>query len=113
MNEILKDMSGNDGYFINISDGAPHVSRIPILGVEKYYGLPTYRSETAYKHTKKMVDKLKANNIKVLSFFVGSKRVVEFTRKNFTLMYGNGAAFIDVENMFQVAHEMNTRLLSK
>jgi hypothetical protein len=54
MDEIIADSRGKDSYFINISDGMPSFAN--------------YHGESALAHTAAQVRKMKANDIKVLSF---------------------------------------------
>ncbi len=92
-----------DSYFVNISDGEPDFQFI-------YSGMP------AALHTKKQVDKIRANGISVLSYFIQSYADTTRTKENvalFKTMYGRDAQFIDVENVTQVATTLNKLFLAK
>ena len=104
MNEVLESAKGKDAYFVNFSDGAPY-----------YYNRNSghhqhYSGQEAYIHTRKQVNKMLLNGIKVISYFISDTRSDGETNA-FTLMYGRSAEYIDVRSINQVAKTMNDKFL--
>jgi hypothetical protein len=99
MKEIIDSAKGKDMYFINISDGEPGFSDNNI-----HYG-----GDYAIEHTKAQVDKMRANGIKILSYFVseGSAYVNSTSGRRFKTMYGKDAAVIDLDNLTQLSLSLN------
>jgi hypothetical protein len=92
-----------DSYFVNISDGEPAFRFI-------------YHGKSAALHTRKQVQKIRANGVSVLSYFIDSNASQSRSIENTTLfkiMYGRDAQFIDVENVTQVAITLNRLFLTK
>ena len=90
-----------DSYLINMSDGMPNYEK--------------YLQEPAYKHTSKIVNKIKRKNINLLSYFISDGK--EYSQKNtskyFKEMYGRDAKFIDVNDINQVTQTLNKLFLSE
>jgi len=98
MKEILDGSNGKDAYFVNFSDGQPYCGN--------YHGV------AAYTHTKKQVDKMVNNNIKVISYFITESRSSYGHDEDvFKTMYGKDASFIDVTKMREVAGSINKKFL--
>jgi cobalamin biosynthesis protein CobT len=98
MKEIVKDARGKDAFFLNFSDGEP---------CHEGYG-----GEKAYSHTRMQVNKMKANNIKVVSYFITSgNHYYSSSMDAFRSMYGRDAQNINVENMNDVARTLNQKFL--
>jgi len=98
MKEIVDGSTGKDAYFVNFSDGQPYCGH--------------YSGESAYKHTKKQVDKMTSNNIKVISYFITESRSSYGRDEDvFKMMYGKDASFIDVTKMREVASSINKKFL--
>jgi nitric oxide reductase activation protein len=95
MDEILKDARGKDAYFLNFSDGEP------------YSG--SYEGRVAHEHTRKQVQKMITNGIKVISYFIGHAGAN--SSNNFRTMYGKDASFIDVSSVTEVSKTMNKKFL--
>lgn len=95
MDEIIKDAKGKDAYFLNFSDGEPYSG--------SYYG------QIAFDHTRKQVQKMIANSIKVISYFIG--HAGGSSKNNFVHMYGKDATFIDVNSVTEVSKTMNKKFL--
>ena len=97
---IMKDIISNGGnlekYFINFSDGAPQFQNNNIYYVRDY----------AIKHTKTQVDKIKANGIKVLGFFI-TDDYGSYYFDNFVRMYGKDSQNINVESLIPLAKSLN------
>jgi hypothetical protein len=90
-----------DSYLINMSDGMPNYEK--------------YLQEPAYKHTSKIVNKIKRKNINLLSYFIsdGKGYFQKNTSKYFKEMYGRDAKFIDVNDINQVTQTLNKLFLSE
>ena len=98
MKEIIASANGKEMYFINISDGEPGYSDNNIQ----------YGGDYANRHTKAQVDKMRANGIKVLSYFVSdSDYGMDRSRQRFQEMYGKNAEMIDINNLTQLSTSLN------
>jgi hypothetical protein len=108
---VMKQMVGSttdvDSYFLNISDGEPYFHG-------KGYN---YQGYYASKHTKKMVDKIEAMGIKVMSYFVseysGDVDATSGSGKVFKDCYGKAAHYINVTNVNEVVRTMNKLFMNK
>ena len=108
---VMKQMVGSttdvDSYFLNISDGEPYFHG-------KGY---SYQGYYASKHTRKMVDKIEAMGIKVLSYFVsdysGDMDPNSGSGKVFKDCYGKAASYINVTNVNEVTRTMNKLFMNK
>ena len=108
---VMKQMVGStsdvDSYFLNISDGEPYFHG-------KGYN---YQGYYASKHTKKMVDKIEAMGIKVMSYFVseysGDVDSTSGSGKVFKDCYGKAAHYINVTNVNEVTRTMNKLFMAK
>ena len=97
MKEILKDSRGKDAFFLNFSDGEP--------SHDNYYGT------VAYAHTRSQINKMKAENINVISYFISGFHGHDSSMQKFRAMYGKDAQQINVENMNDVARSINRKFL--
>lgn len=104
MDEVLDSSKGKDAYFVNFSDGEPYY-------YSRQKGIPPiyYNGEMAYTHTRKQINNMMANGIKVISYFICGSNVEE--NAAFIKMYGQGARFIDLMSINQVAKTMNDKFL--
>jgi hypothetical protein len=108
---VMKQMVGStsdiESYFLNISDGEPYFHG-------KGYN---YQGHYASKHTKKMVDKIEAMGIKVMSYFVsdysGDVDSTSGSGKVFKDCYGKAAHYINVTNVNEVTRTMNKLFMAK
>ena len=65
-------------------------------------------------HTKKSVEEIRKNGIKVLSYFISDSDYNRESRvRDFKRMYGADARFINPTNMMEVAKTMNAVFLEK
>ena len=103
MDELIPGTTSQDSYFINYSDGQPYYGNNDI----------SYSGGTAERHTRKMVDIMRAKGIKVLSYFIGGEYESGYDREAFTNMYGSDSEFINVTSVIDVARTMNKRFLTK
>lgn len=98
MKEIIASANGKDMYFINISDGEPGYSDSNMQ----------YGGDYAIRHTKAQIDKMRANGIKVLSYFVADSGYgLDRSRERFKTMYGKDAEMIDINNLTQLSLSLN------
>ena len=100
MKDVIKTANGKDMYFINVSDGEPGYMNQDI----------NYGNEYAVEHTRAQVNKMRANGIKVLSYFVsegGSEWGRGRSKKAFERMYGPGSEFIDCNNLIKLSRSIN------
>tara|TARA_Y100000310_G_scaffold327274_1_gene393349 strand:+ start:477 stop:2462 length:1986 start_codon:yes stop_codon:yes gene_type:complete len=102
--ELIPGGRNADSYFVNFSDGMPmfHDSNID------------YTGNTALTHTKKSVEEIRKNGIRVLSYFISDSDYNRESRvRDFKRMYGSDARFINPTNMMEVAKTMNAVFLEK
>ena len=108
---VMKQMVGStsdvESYFLNISDGEPYFHG-------KGY---SYQGYHASKHTRKMVEKIEAMGIKVMSYFVsdysGDVDQHSGSGKVFKDCYGRAAHYINVTNVNEVVRTMNKLFMNK
>ena len=101
-----------DCYFLNISDGEPQFQSKNVTGGQQYSGI------VAWDHTRRQIDKIRAMNVEVLSYFIEESIFIDSPRvdKNmaaFRRMYGKDAQLIDVESVMQIAKTMNKLFMRK
>lgn len=118
---VGKKSDEQDHYFVNISDGEPFYtlrSNNP-----KYKHGFSYTSNEAANHTKRQIEKIRAQGVNVLSYFIRSDysdgdsyfsqtNYKDTLKKQFETMYGKTAQFINVTNVFDIAKTMNQLFLS-
>lgn len=132
MDLILECKDTHDVYFINFSDGQPSFSlmntnapggtrrrrRNRWSGGGNWFD---YDGEVAFKHTRQMVQMMKDNGVKVLSYFieviVTEARSLYGNPDNdkiaFRKMYGEDAEYVNVENAAEVLRTLNKLLLAR
>ena len=105
MDEIVPTTKDRDSYFLNFSDGMPMFSTD---------GMSYYQSD-ALNHTKKMVNEMRTRGIKVLSYFIGDSDDYgrEDTMRDFKIMYGKDAQFVNVTSVMSISKTMNKKFLEK
>ena len=72
-----------------------------------------YCGDRAIKHTAKMVKKMSSKGIEVMSYFIKGSYYSDHGEKDFRLMYGKTAQFINPVNMMDVARTLNKKFLQK
>ena len=98
--KLILTERAEDNIFVNYSDGMPYS--------DNYYG------QNAVKHTRRVVDDLKYNGFKILSFFISNGYTEDdSTKQDFETMYGKGASFIEPTNVMMVARNLNNMFLGK
>ena len=114
---ILNGTAGKRCYFINISDGQP----CAYLSQKGNFGSASMLNDTlmyqgfdAAHHTKLQVDKIRAANVEILSYFIGSGPSYETDDKQiFQISYGKHAAFINVNNIGSIVRTLNKLFLAR
>lgn len=86
-----------NSYFLNLSDGEP------------YY--KNYSGELAVFHTKGEVHKMREKGIKILSYFIHSGS--DYHHQDFKSMYGESAAFINIDSLNDIIKTLNKLFLEK
>ncbi len=101
--ELIPGGRDNDSYFINFSDGMPMFYNDEI----------NYNGDTAINHTRKSIENIRRDGIKVLSYFIGESYTRTHHADDFKKMYGVVARFINPTNMMEVARTMNNKFLER
>lgn len=108
MREMPQADHNSESYFINISDGEPCFS-FNGESVEQPIG---YSGNDAALHTRKQVNKIRALNYKVISYFISeSTESSQQLSALFKTMYGKDSVFINVENLNQIVNTLNKKML--
>jgi hypothetical protein len=111
---VLECTDTHDVYFINFSDGEPSFSYTQKNAMvesnnthPRYVG---YFGEFAAKHTRTMVNYIRERGVKILSYYIS-----DYTTHSsaFKYMYGEDAAFINVNNVTEVLRTLNKLLLHR
>jgi len=113
---ILDSKNTHDVYFINFSDGMPGfaVNDNANIVSKGSYGGSWYQEQFAFNHTRKMVNHLRDNGVKILSYFIEDNYGWYPTVKNnFKYMYGEDAEFVDVTSVTNVLSTLNKRLAKR
>jgi len=105
---ILKDLvptsNNRESYFLNLSDGMPMFSNDTM----------NYYHKDALNHTKEMVNEIRKQGIKIMSYFVSdSSYGREDNIADFKTMYGKDAEMIDINSVLQISKTMNKKFLEK
>ena len=105
-NYIPKSSYYLDSYLINMSDGFPTFESSAFK----------YKGKSAILDTAKAVNNIKKKGVKVLSYFIesptGYVKLNELI-KDFRIMYGKSATFIDPKNVNQVTKTLNNLFLKR
>lgn len=117
MDIILENVNTHDVYFINFSDGEPIFTIHPNAQLTTST-MPArsmgYSDHIAHEHTRKMVQNMRDNGVKVLSYYINpSGQPGHYIRNIFTRMYGADAEFVDVSSVTNVLTTMNKLLLKR
>jgi hypothetical protein len=107
MNICKEQQQEHSCYFLNLSDGIPYM---PYLNENYTY---TYSGDKAVNHTKRQVSRIKEKNYKILSYFIKNCDNDEKAEKQFKIMYGQDARFIDTNNINSIARTINEMFLKK
>jgi len=99
---ISKTLDGSEYFFLNLSDGEPYYTG---NGVH-------YSGDIAIRHTKGVIDKLRKNGLRILSYFI-SESSQDTHSSEFRRMYGKESKFINVTNVCEIARTMNEMFLRK
>ncbi len=113
LNEFIPNSSYYlDSYLINMSDGYPTFETYGVKGTLKI----NYRGEEAILDTAKAVKNIKKKGVKILSYFIQSSTTEikeKELNKNFQIMYGKEASFINPKNLNEVTKTLNSLFLEK
>ena len=113
LNEFIPNSSYYlDSYLINMSDGYPTFETYGVKGTLKV----SYRGKEAILDTAKAVKNIKKKGVKILSYFIQSSTTETKEKelnKNFQIMYGKEASFIDPKNVNEVTKTLNSLFLEK
>jgi len=119
MNE-LPVSTEEDFYFLNFSDGQPFMNYSDIND-----NSICYSGAAAAAHTRQQVYKIRDRGYKILSYFIKEpcessymfdKQHIEMDNKSrdtFKMMYGNGASFVNIKNIFDIVKTINKMFLQK
>ena len=119
MNELPVSMQ-EDFYFLNFSDGQPFMNYSDIND-----NPISYSGADAAAHTRQQVYKIRDRGYKILSYFIKEpcassymfeKQHIEMDDKSrniFKIMYGNGASFVNIKNIFDIVKTINKMFLQK
>lgn len=126
MDLILELKDTHDVYFINFSDGQPSFGltndgkksrRRRWYSYDAAPNYFAYDGETAYKHTRLMIQMMRENGVKVLSYFISDPGSAwgggEHDKQAFKKMYGEDAVYVNVENAGEVLRTLNKLLLAR
>jgi hypothetical protein len=104
-----------DRYFLNISDGEPYFAmKSPLTGQ-----IFNYVDENGVEHTKNQVNKIRRQGIHILSYYIQDETCNSWigdghnTKKNFQLMYGRDARFLDINSVTALATSINELFLKE
>ena len=108
LNEYIPNSSYYlDSYLINMSDGYPTFEQ---------YRKFTYKGDEAILDTAKAVKNIKKKGVNILSYFIQSSSTQtkeEELMKNFQIMYGKEASFINPGNINEVTKTLNNLFLKQ
>lgn len=118
---ITENAKTHDVYFINFSDGEPSFyvySDAVIDGkrparVNQFIDGISYNGTVAFRHTRQMVKYIREEGVKVLSYYITettTRPIQDSVKFPFRQMYGEDAAFVDIQNCGEVLVTLN-RLL--
>jgi hypothetical protein len=119
MDLILECTPTHQVYFINFSDGDPafYYSATSVLDKSSADGSSyfSYGRENGGDHTRKMVRNMRDAGVKVLSYFIEDADAYYGSggKETFKKMYGEDAAFCNVQNASEVLRTLNNLLLER
>jgi len=109
---VVGKKSEIDSVFVNISDGQPQFSASIASGYESDY--LSYSHELAAKHTAAMVQRMRLNNIKVLSYIIQNDNWKDDSDWHiFKMCYGKDARKINTKSIVELARTLNEKFLEK
>jgi hypothetical protein len=106
--DLITENAGKyDLYFVNFSDGEPGTS------VRRRGEYTQYTGYSACQHTRRQMQALRENDVKVLSYFISDYSTSANAKENFRIMYGEDAVFVNVSNVTDVLRTLNKLFLKK
>ena len=85
-----------------MSDGQPYMDT---------RGHGCYSGYSAEEHTRKMVNLIRRNGVKVISYFISSDDESDYSA--FKRMYGVDARFVNITDIVAIAKTLNQKFLSE
>ena len=114
ISDLFDKKSLEDFYFINISDGEP-CFEMSYKAFNRTIKV-VYMDDVGSEHTRAEVNKIRKYGVKVLSYFIKTEYdsgVDENLKRQFRIMYGRDAQFIDVNDVKQIARTMNNKFIDR
>jgi hypothetical protein len=110
MDLVTEHADTHDVYFINFSDGEPSFS----MKDTRSNNWTNYSGEHAANHTKAQIRTMREHGVKVLSYFItDTNHVGAGAKRLFTMMYGENAVFVNVQQANEVLRTLNKLLLTR
>ena len=104
MNDIYKESTNTDAFFINLCDGQPYMSKEIHKG-----SLFRYNGRAAQDHSRRQVDRMRSHGINVLTYFIGGIRDFQDVLDCYKT---NCHQLKNAEELNKVVQSMNAELLS-
>ncbi len=104
MQDIYKESTNTDAFFINLCDGQPYMSKEITRGLNfRYNGHP------AKEHSRRQVDRMRSHGINVMTYFIGNK----YDFQDVLACYRTNCHHLaNSEELNKVVQSMNSELLS-
>ena len=104
MNDIYKESTNTDAFFINLCDGQPYMSKEIHKG-----SMFRYTGKAAQDHSRRQVDRMRSHGINVLTYFIGGNRDFQDVLDCYKT---NCHHLKNAEELNKVVQSMNAELLS-
>lgn len=104
MNDIYKESTNTDAFFINLCDGQPYMQK----SISKNQNF-RYTGQPAQDHSRRQVDRMRSHGINVLTYFIGNKYDFQDVLNCYKT---NCHHLANSEELNKVVQSMNTELLS-
>lgn len=104
MQDIYKESTNTDAFFINLCDGQPYMSKEITRGIAF-----RYNGHAAQDHSRRQVDRMRSHGINVMTYFIGSK----YDFQDVLACYKTNCHHLaNSEELNKVVKSMNSELLS-
>jgi hypothetical protein len=104
MNDIYKESTNTDAFFINLCDGQPFMAKE--ISKHNYF---RYAGHPAQDHSRRQVDRMRSHGINVLTYFIGRKYDFQEVLNCYKT---NCHHLANAEELNKVVQSMNAELLS-
>lgn len=104
MNDIYKESTNTDAFFINLCDGQPYMQKDIVKN--QYF---RYAGKSAQDHSRKQVDRMRSHGINVLTYFIGGRYEFQSVLECYKT---NCHHLRNAEELNTVVKSMNAELLS-